>query len=163
MAQHITRYVVKRNSPQHAVLQLVRQHGAITVEQLIQSNIYSSLISGGWVGRVQTMLDRSLISVIDTSRMVSKVCVGANDQPARLQMTLTAFGMSELRRLTPPDDATAQEPARPVVQHPYRATPRIDNRLMPMDRPPVLRAGAMDHARCPSVVGESRVEYAPHC
>ncbi|KDB53913.1 hypothetical protein X805_04670 [Sphaerotilus natans subsp. natans DSM 6575] len=163
MAQHITRYVVKRNSPQHAVLQLVRQRGAITVDQLIQSNIYSPHISGGWVTRVQTMIDRSLVSVIDTSRMVSKVCVGANDKPARLQMTLTAFGMSELRRLTPPDDDTAQEPARPVVPHPYRRVPRFEDLPMTMDRPPVLRAGAMDFARCPSVVGESRVEYAPHC
>lgn len=164
MAHHVNRHMVKRNSPQHAVLRLVGKNGAITVETLIKSDIYSKKISGGWVSPVQTMIDRCLISVIDTGRLATKICVGANDKPAQLQMTLTAFGSSELRRLSPPDDDTAtQAPVRPVVRTSYRATPRFEDLPMPMDRPPVLRAGAMDFAGCPSVIGDTRVEYAPHC
>ncbi len=167
MTQHITRHVVKRNSPQHQVLLLVRQHGVITVEQLLGADIYSPLVSGGWVQRVQTLLDRGLIIVIDNTRMVSKVAVGANDRPPHLQMTLTSRAMSELRRLDalraasePKPDASA-DPA--LVCTSPRMPPDFGPVHNPLARPPVLRAGSMDFVRCPSKVGSSRIEYAPHC
>lgn len=162
MAQHIHRHQVKRNTPQHKVLQLLRQRGALSVKELIEAAIYSPQVSSGWVGRVQTLLDRGLITIINTDRMISVLCVGANDKPERLQITLTSTAMSELRRLDPIETPKPERPA-PVVAHPYRATPRFHDLPVQMERPPVPRAGSLDFALCPSIVGDKRVEYAPHC
>lgn len=159
---------IRHHTPQARVLLLVRQHGAVTALQMMAAGHYSTKVSGGWVQRVQSLLDRDLVTVIDTQRDAAKTVIGANDKPEHLVLTLTPRAMAELARL----DALAatSTPARPAAAaaQGLRAAPRIRTPDFsaphnPLDRPPVLRAGAEDFARCPSRIGPDIVEYAPHC
>lgn len=162
MAQRIQRFALRRGTRQHKTLLLIQQHGAMTAAALSSAGIYSPVAaSGSWVGRVQGLLDRGMITVINTARMISVECVGSNDRPEQLTMTLTLAGILELRRL-----AAAEAPA-PAIAPRQIAQPRAPLDLTPSrspwDRPPVVRAGALDFAACPSLIGGARVSYTPTC
>ena len=155
---------IRTHTPQGRVLKLIRQHGALTVHQMIAAGHYSSKMSGSWVQRVQSLIDRGLVIVIDQQRQTAIGCIGANDRPEHIVLTLTPRALAELHRLDVlATFAPAKTPPAAVAERAAARTPLFDGTCNPLDRPPVLRPGALDFADCPSRIGAASVDYAPHC
>ncbi len=164
MATHQFARSVKRGTPQHRLMLMIRERGSITVTDMLQSHIYAINYSGAWVGKLQLLIDRGVLSRTDNERQVTLPCVGANDRPGALRITLTTQGHAQLDRIdaktAPAQDQTA--PAA-VTPPPYRCS---DHRSAPNPaalRPPVHRPGALDFVRCPSVIGDRLIDYTPTC
>ena len=155
---------IRPHTPQGRVLKLIRQHGTLTVHQMIASGHYCNKLSGSWVQRVQSLIDRDLVIVVDQQRQISKSCIGANDAPEHLVLTLTTKALAELHRLDVlAAFAPAKTPPAAVAERAAARTPLFGTTSNPLQRPPVLRSGAMDFAACPSRIGAASVDYAPHC
>ncbi len=155
---------IRPNTPQARVLQLIRQHGALTAHQMIASGHYCNKLSGSWVQRVQSLIDRGLVIVIDQQRQTAIGCIGANDRPEHLMLTLTSKALAELHRLDVlASFAPAKTPPAAVAERAAARTPLFEGTRNPLDRPPVLRPGALDFAACPSRIGATSVDYAQHC
>lgn len=151
----------KSSKSTHAVLHEIHKRGSCTAKQLIYAR--RLLFGPNWFIQVQELLDAGYVSAIDSKAVISVYHVTRDTNPHDLHLSLTRSGITELHRLNDVTNTQAPPPAPKPVGAPYRTAPRFDGPTSLTDRPPVIRSGAMDFAQHPSVLGNQRTQYEPHC
>lgn len=174
---YVTKVLIRRGTLRHAMCEYIAScndtkamASAITTLPPFAASNHNGK-PNGTAHQINLAIDAGLIwaNTATTGEVVRRV---RNDEALKttlLMLTPMARLELEAMRKQAKDKAKAQQAeTAPAVMTPSRTiaprmAPIIPPELDPMARPPVVRPGAMDFARCPSRIGTDLVAYKVHC